>query len=348
MSSPFPQPSPSALRREDDWSPLWVLLPSWLGSVLFHIAAILVMALLLKHWEPTSVGTHEGPEREVGIYIKEAGDGLEAGGAPSQDSAPATDTPTEVTQQTDAPVASDTPPVPIDLPKRPELNILGVGTPSSSARVGDPREMIKSGGTGTGTGSGFGPGSGLSGMIGSVKFHGASDKGTRIVYVLDCSGSMGDYGAMRASKAELMASLQSLSSEQQFQIIFYNDRPHVLKLRNEPKPQLHFATEINRTLAHQFIAGIQPTGGTNHMPALKQGLALNPEVLFFLTDAKEPILTAGDLNEIDRVNQGRAHIHCIEFGKGPELKTDNFLQRLARQNGGSYHYRDVTQFEKLK
>lgn len=340
MSSPSPQSSPSALRRDDDWSPLWVLLPSWLGSVLFHVAAILVMALLLKHWEPTSVGTREGPEREVGIYIKQAGDSSEETAVSNQQSEPSPEAAAEPANLA-APVAPVAPPVPIDLPKLPELNNLGVGAPPSSAPAGDPREMIKSSGPG-------GPGSGLSGMIGSVKFHGASDQGTRIVYVLDRSGSMGDYGAMRASKAELMASLQSLSSEQQFQIIFYNDSPHLLKLRNEPKPQLHFATEINRTLAHQFIAGIQPTGGTNHMPALKQGLALNPEVLFFLTDAKEPILTAGDLHEIDRLNQGRAHLHCIEFGKGPELKTDNFLQRLARQNGGSYHYRDVTQFEKMR
>ena len=43
---------------------------------------------------------------------------------------------------------------------------------------------------------------------------------------------------------------------------------------------------------------------------------------------------------------GRSTIHTIEFGKGANLKTDNFLKKLARENGGAHAYRDVQEFRK--
>jgi len=80
------------------------------------------------------------------------------------------------------------------------------------------------------------------------------------------------------------------------------------------------------------------------LPALKRALSYSPEHIFFLTDADQPQLTAADLAEIRRINRGRTKIHCVEFGKGPGMPGDNFLKQLARQNGGTYRYRDVTRF----
>ena len=110
------------------------------------------------------------------------------------------------------------------------------------------------------------------------------------------------------------------------------------------RPQMQWATDINRTLARQFISGVQPDGGTDHMPALKKALRYQPDHLFFLTDADQPILSARELNEIKTTNNGRTKIHCVEFGKGPEISGDNFLKKLARDNDGTYRYRDVTRF----
>jgi Ca-activated chloride channel family protein len=78
-------------------------------------------------------------------------------------------------------------------------------------------------------------------------------------------------------------------------------------------------------------------------------LRMNPEVIFFLTDALEPPLWPKDLERIRTMNGGRVRIHSIEFGQGPELGVDanigNFLRKLANQNGGSYRYHDVTRFK---
>ena len=145
------------------------------------------------------------------------------------------------------------------------------------------------------------------------------------------------------SRKRNSSSASTLEQTQQFQVIFYNQT--VLELTgNSDRPSMQWATDINRTLARQFISGVQPDGGTDHMPALKKALRYQPENLFFLTDADQPILSARELNEIKTANNGRTAIHCVEFGKGPEISGDNFLRKLARENGGTYRYRDVTKF----
>ncbi len=178
-------------------------------------------------------------------------------------------------------------------------------------------------------------------------FFGTRDAGMKVVFVVDASGSMNSYNAMQVAKKELMASLQSLDERQQFLIIFYDDAPHVLKLKNETKPTLALATDLNKTYARQQIAGVQPGAGTDHYPAVEMALKMNPEVIFFLTDAAEPAMHPADLEKVKRLNGGRARIHTIELGVGPELPeyTSNFLRRLAQQNGGTHRYHDVTKFK---
>ena len=178
-------------------------------------------------------------------------------------------------------------------------------------------------------------------------FFGTSDQGMKVVFVIDASGSMSANNAMQEAKLALMSSLQSLDERQQFLIIFYDDAPHVLKLKNEPTPTLAPATEINKTLAKQQIAGIQPGAGTDHFPAVEMALKMNPDVIFFLTDAAVPPMHPADLEKVKRLNNGHARIHSIELGVGPELAayTSNFLHRLAQQNGGTHRYHDVTKFK---
>ena len=108
---------------------------------------------------------------------------------------------------------------------------------------------------------------------------------------------------------------------------------------------MFWGTEVNRTRASQFIRNIEPDGGTRHLEALLMALGLGPDVIFFLTDAGEPILYAADLDKIKRRNGGRTTIFTIEFGKGANLRTENFLKRLARDNGGAHAYRDVQEFQ---
>ncbi|MBM4074767.1 MAG: VWA domain-containing protein, partial [Planctomycetes bacterium] len=181
-------------------------------------------------------------------------------------------------------------------------------------------------------------------------FMGIKDQGIKVIFVIDASGSMTTGNAMQIAKNALIASLQSLEERQKFLIIFYDDKPRAIRLKDETEPRLMSATEINKTLARNKIAGIQPGSGTEHHSALSQALRMNPDVVYFLTDALEPPLWPKELEELRIKNGGgkRARIHSIEFGQGAEIpsKNDqgNFLRRLARENGGTYRYHDVSKF----
>ena len=78
----------------------------------------------------------------------------------------------------------------------------------------------------------------------------------------------------------------------------------------------------------------------NHLPALEMALIMRPDVVFFLTDASEPQMSAIELARVRRLNRGTV-INTIEFGAGPRGANYNFLQALAAENGGQHGYVDV-------
>ena len=148
---------------------------------------------------------------------------------------------------------------------------------------------------------------------------------------------------LAAAKSELIASLQDLESIHQFQIIFYNERPTVFNPFSPQPPRMLFGDSQTKRLAQNFVRGIVAAGGTRHEEALKLALGMQPDVIFFLTDAAEPELSPSQLEDLRRLNaRVGATINAIEFGAGAQQGELNFLVRLARQNGGQYVYIDVT------
>jgi len=275
--------------------------------------------------------------RSVGIYIKQSPD-AEQSDDPEQELHESTENPQAIQSEDQIKEVLDQPPV---TPLLPELNskLLGAGpTPniSSSPTTDLTTDTLMS------------PQTTLAPPVmgnGKVNFFDAVDSGKRFVFVLDSSGSMAaPQGApIRKARSELIASLEGLTHHQQFQIIFYNTETRAMKHRGKPA-ELLYATDINRTLARQFIQSVDPDGGTAHTPALERALSFQPDVIFFLTDAKHPQLSSADLNQIRVLNKGRAKIHCIEFGEGFPVKEGNSLDKLARQNRGSYRYFNVRKF----
>ena len=319
------------------------LLPSWAASVAAHVLLLLLFATSLRSCQSGGVtGEPEGKLREVRIFLRQTNTVSEQPAENENDAQQAANAhaPSNLGLPTVKPFElSEAPPSELALPK-PNAAVIGAGSGAPVAVVpGDVAGMITPNAISR-------PAQALGLGQGEVSFFKVREKGSRFVYVLDSSGSMSNYGAIQVAKSELAASLATLSKSQQFQIIFYNQSARIMMLRGSARPQLYWATDVNRTLARQYISGIRADLGTDHMPALKKALRLGPEVIFLLTDADEPRLTARDLNELDKINQGRTRIHCVEFGRGPELRTDNYLKRLARQNRGTHRYVDVTKFER--
>ena len=171
---------------------------------------------------------------------------------------------------------------------------------------------------------------------------GAVGEGRKFVYVFDRSGSMDGHGGapLSAAKSELVASLNDLGTTHQFQIIFYNEHPRVFNPTGTPG-RLVFGTDQNKYLAQKFVGSITADGATRHEEALEMAIKMAPDVIFFLTDADEPRMTAKQLARVAHLNQGTS-INAIEFGYGTQSDPDDFLVKLARQNGGKHVYVDIS------
>jgi hypothetical protein len=294
---------------------------AWFLSLCLHSAVFLALAWSLQ-FVPRGVALD--PDRTVGVVLVHQQEGrreyVDGPSESEQVPAPAAGLESVLPSPQDIPVdLSDMLPGPRDMP----LSGLADLTDATSL----PSRGARRGGDQSGT---------------STEVFGVPGHGSKFVYVFDRSGSMDGYGGrpLRAAKTELLSSLQDLDRVHQFQIIFYNEEPRVFQ-SGTGHPQMVFGDERGKERAAEFVKTITATGGTRHEKALELALRMNPDVIFFLTDADEPQLTAEELDRIRRWNRGTA-IHAIEFGFGPRRNRDNFLTRLAARNGGRHAYVDMS------
>lgn len=216
------------------------------------------------------------------------------------------------------------------------------GPPEDGASGSPGKGLSGDGGLGSGTGKGPGKGSGA----GKTKttFFGVEGSGRSFVYVVDRSDSMNNFGSapLRFAKQEVLKSLQSLTEFNQFQVVFYNDSLAPMS------GGLIFAEDRNKRRAADFVRNMPGDGSTSHLPALKQGLAMRPEVLFFLTDADDPSLSMEQLFDIQkRTELSGTTIHSIQFNMGPASNDGSWIRDLAEMNRGTYKYVDVTSINTL-
>jgi hypothetical protein len=169
-----------------------------------------------------------------------------------------------------------------------------------------------------------------------VRVFGVEGRGNKFVYAFDRSSSM-EGGPLQAAKRQLIDSLGSLTNIHQFHIIFFNHRLQSFDITGGGR-RIAFATDRNKQLAANFVGGIVAEGGTDRFAALKAALGFSPDVIFFLTDADDP-MPASELYDINRdAERAGAAICVIEFGREEAPTRDNFLQALARLSGGQYGY----------
>ncbi|MFN0012522.1 MAG: VWA domain-containing protein [Phycisphaerales bacterium] len=192
-----------------------------------------------------------------------------------------------------------------------------------------------SGGSGSGDGVGIGEGTGLgSGGSGGggATFFGVSARGSRFVYVVDVSGSMGERAKMPQLKRELITSLDKLPDGAQFLIYLFQSETVALGKRDRWIP----ASGKNKQWAEDQIRAVQPSGGTNPGPAFVSALSLKPrpDAIYFMTDGMFDSEIAG---RIARMNKsGRTiPVHCIAFG---ERGSEALMRKIADESGGTYTF----------
>lgn len=320
----------------------------WLVSLAIHGLLILLVATNSGSWfggqNALGVAPEEGDDfRNVGVVLKptDSPDAEESDDSPEAD--PAEDSSDASASATfDGPVVPDAPPVEIDLPRANDRALGSSGLTAPPMRApGDVADVVRAG---NGNLDRI-PGGGL--VAGETRFFGIKDKGVRIVYLIDKSGSMGG-PKLAAAKSQLLASLETLTDEQQFQVVFYNHGqfPMELVLPSRDAQQrslfraqgVYAARSLNKTLTRQYLGSVRADEGTDREAALMLGLKYEPDVLYFLTDGDGVELDAKKRSRIKERSDGRTRIHCIEFGTGPAPTVRTPLKRLAADNDGLYRF----------
>ena len=105
-----------------------------------------------------------------------------------------------------------------------------------------------------------------------------------VVYVLDCSGSMGAAGKFDMARAALAATLKQQPATVRFQIIVYAGNAALLLVSGNDGL---FASEANVRAAAAKLAALSARGKSNHLAAVSTALRFRPDLLLILTDADE-------------------------------------------------------------
>jgi hypothetical protein len=307
----------------------WTDTPAWLVSTAFHALIFILLALF---WQPTERGTGGSVDRPIGIavvhstpsgdeYDLQSAESNAASGSAAAASLPPGDGP------------------PVDM----ESLLAGLG--------GNDTDKGTTATEGNGTavanqGTGARPDGRGKGLKTTTSVYGITGEGSSFVYVFDRSDSMNGYGGgpLRSAKREMIQSLESLKSVNQFQIVFYNETPTPFQSRKSGSQSLLDATDIEKEFAIRFVENIKGFGGTEHIGALRMGLRYAPDVVFFLTDAAEPSLSQTQLDSIQKLcERAGTTIHTIEFGTGPSPGSGRWIEVLALMTNGKYRYVDVKQ-----
>jgi len=282
------------------------LLLAWIVSVLGHVVLFLVM--FLTPWLTSLVGQADDlplPLAEVigPLHPKQltATPSMVPPAVPAMDHDAWRVSPKEFGQLTES-----------FQPAERDLSIIGIGTGGGDLDT-----------FGLGLGDG-GSGPTFFGM-GGEEVRGVR----RIVYVVDRSGSM--ITTFDLVKEELRRSVTELRRSQQFHVIFFNAGAPV---ENPPK-RLVAASRQQRESLFNFLETIRPQGGTDPSSALRAAFAVEPDLIYFLTDGVIPepgkVLNALDQWNADR----RVRVYTFAFisREGHEL-----LERIAREHHGEFKF----------
>ena len=314
------QPDPVDLQAK---SSARQMLPAWFSSMIFHA---LLLIILVISFRSIPRGVVSEPERTTGIVLKRVtqngeyyeGEDLERDVA--TDEAAANESGNSLSAfpgEEESPLESS------DF--RPEPSTGG----SLAARFVDGGGRLELTGNGEGRKN-------IDGGKVQTGVFGVKGIGNKFVYVFDRSGSM-EGAPLAAAKQEITNSLKDLDKMNQFEIIFYNeflDVFHPAQNKNFAG-KLFFATNDHKSAAEKYMRKINARGSTRHLDPLLKAVTLKGDCIFFLTDGTEPRLSNAELSKIRRRNGGRAAINVIQFGSEVDVG-DNWLKKLARENGGAY------------
>jgi hypothetical protein len=166
-----------------------------------------------------------------------------------------------------------------------------------------------------------------------TNFYGTGGNATRIVYIIDRSGTMIDN--FPSVLQETIRSVNHLVPLQFFNAVMVSDRATLVGgmylERATQEAKRDFAAKISQYVAEGKNDDELPP----FQDAFEKAFAMKPQLVFFLTDGHfSPQL----VDVVERLNQGhRIHINTLAFVTEEEGYKEQ-LQMLAKINGGEYRF----------
>ena len=203
-------------------------------------------------------------------------------------------------------------------------------------------------------------------------FCGIPVQGTRVVFVLDLSGSMdwpmeeaGTDGKRKRAirldfaKRELNRAIDAIAPNAQFNLVTFNGNNKAEVWNKDLVP----ANERNRERFKKYVDGLRATGGTNLWSGLEEALKIkslvlgsrygaNVDEVFVLSDGaptvgdvQDPVEILRLVQECNRFANVRINTIFISSAAPPEqrqlemqmkIKPQDLMRRMAEQNGGKF------------
>lgn len=326
---PTPRDRPGPPKR-DQGPPKRVIIATGVGAGL--VALLVLVSLLILLSRGCATGDGGGGGRSTGGKGAGSGTGFGDGSGPGAGDGPVqkagagadakragTPRPDSSTQRKVGTNQSGSSATPGDGPPAPPPEAVTVRplATAPSAAPGDSADEI-------------GGGSGGGGSPGTSEFFGVKAKGTRFVYIVDCSSSMSGPPFQKAC-AELIASIEDLTPRQQFFVMFFASSTFA-QFHPAEENELIRASKANKERLQEWVKSRAPGGGTYPGDALIRGLDLKPDAIFLLTDGA---FSSAIVDKVRDYNKKRIIIHAIAF---TNLSGAPLLQQIAKENNGTYRF----------
>ncbi|MFO0805820.1 MAG: vWA domain-containing protein [Gemmataceae bacterium] len=121
---------------------------------------------------------------------------------------------------------------------------------------------------------------------GGSPVHGPLTENHCIVYVLDASGSMGEWAKFDAARAALIATLKLQPAKVRFQVVVYSGTASV-PLKSAPGECRSATAENIARIVETLEALPAPAGRSNHVEGLRTALGFRPDLVVLFTDADD-------------------------------------------------------------
>jgi len=157
--------------------------------------------------------------------------------------------------------------------------------------------------------------------------------GTRVSFVMDASGSM--INKMATLKDQLKKTINGMSREQSFNVIFFQDNKCDMVSRN-----LLPTTAGNKIRADVFLDGVTTTGTTDPIPGIEAAFRQKPDTIYLLTDGDFPDNDAvlKKIRELNKDKKVRVYTIAFEGTADNDTAFKDLLKTIAKENGGEYKH----------